>query len=71
MYGIVAEDYPKTLMELEGRFSFEDACLGTVYYYERSGVLHGLLQVWGFTVVRKYSSGRQESRSVPRLICAA
>jgi len=26
VYGIVAEDYPKTLMELEGRFSSEDAC---------------------------------------------
>lgn len=26
MYGIVAEDYPKTLMELERRFSTEEAC---------------------------------------------
>ena len=49
VYGIVAEDYPKTLMELEGRFSSEDTCLDTVCRYERSGVLHGLLRVWGFT----------------------
>ena len=26
MYGVVAEDYPKTLMELERRFSTEEAC---------------------------------------------
>ena len=45
----MAEDYPKTLMELEGRFSSEDACLGTVYRYERSGVLHELLRMRGFT----------------------
>lgn len=46
-----------------GKYSYRDlplrwAELGTVYRYERSGTMHGLFRVRGFTQVRRPHSGR-------------